>query len=343
MEPQRDAAFFARAAFVGCDRRMINPVQKGERLGHYRVDELVTRGGMASIFRGTDLESGSPVAIKIPHPEMESHVTFFSRFQREAEIGRKLDHPSLVKVLPDVDSSRVCIIMEWAEGTLLRDILDREGKLPQDRAVRIAVRICEVLDYIHKQGVIHRDLKPDNIMIGAEDQVTLLDFGIASQAGARRLTFGKFTRSMGTPDYVAPEQVKGKRGDARSDVYALGVMLFEMLTGEVPFKGENPFVAMNLRLLENAPPARELVPEIPRSLQGIIQCALARDPDERYAGALEFGWSLEHPDQVRAAEDSAPVLPKLQRDSRVKAFLSYAIPAIIPVIIFVLLLLAAKR
>lgn len=322
---------------------MINSAQKGDRLGHYRVDRLISRGGMASIFRGTDLQSGCPVAIKIPHPEMESDVVFFDRFQREADIGRKLDHPGVVKVLPNVDADRVCMIMEWVEGLRLREVIDTQGKLPQERAVRIAIRICEVLDYIHEHGVIHRDLKPDNILIGPDDEIKLIDFGIASEAGARRLTFGKFTRSMGTPDYIAPEQVKGKRGDARSDVYALGVILYEMLTGEVPFQGPNPLAAMNLRLLKNAPPAREIVPEIPLYLQEITKCALARDPNQRYAGAFELAWSLRHPDKVRATGERAQALPTQNRDSRLRTLLTYAIPAMIPVVIFMLLLLAARR
>src|ERR1019366_8699919 len=122
-------------------------------------------------------------------------------------------------------------------------------KLPAERAIRITISLCNALDYIHSQGVVHRDLKPENIMVDAEDHVKLIDFGIAANAGSRRLTFAKLTQAMGTPDYISPEQVKAKRGDARSDVYALGVMLYEMLTGEVPFHGPNPFVIMNERLL----------------------------------------------------------------------------------------------
>src|SRR6202030_3244265 len=116
---------------------------------------------------------------------------------------------------------------------------------------RIALQICDALEYIHRHGVVHRDLKPENIMVGAEDRVTLIDFGIAAKAGSRRLTFAKLSQTMGTPDYISPEQVRGKRGDGRSDIYALGVMLYEMLTGRVPFQGPNAFAIMNDRLLNN--------------------------------------------------------------------------------------------
>ena len=136
----------------------------------------------------------------------------------------------------------------------------REGKLPPERAVKIALGIAEALEYIHTHGVVHRDLKPENIMLDAEDHIKLIDFGIAANVGSRRLTFAKFSQTMGTPDYISPEQVKGKRGDARSDIYALGVMLYEMLTGKVPFSGANAFIIMNDRLLNNPMPPREIDP-----------------------------------------------------------------------------------
>ena len=144
---------------------MMRAPQPGDRIGRYRIDSLVTQGGMASVFRGTDERTGKPVAIKIPHLQYEMDVLFFDRFQREANIGRKLDHPGVVKVLPAEDDGRVCMIMEWVEGRPLRNILDEEKKLSPERAERIAIRICDALGYIHDHGVVHRDLKPDNIMV----------------------------------------------------------------------------------------------------------------------------------------------------------------------------------
>src|SRR5579864_8044550 len=190
---------------------------------------------MASVYRATNLETGAPVALKIPHPEAECDAQFFERFQREAEIGRELDHPGIVKVLPETRQTRVYMAMEWVEGSMLRQIL-QHGPITHERAVRIALAVCEALEYIHDNGVTHRDLKPENIVVDGEDRIKLIDFGIAGRLGARRLTFGKLTQTLGTVDYIAPEQVKGKRGDARTDIYALGVILYEMLTGEVPFR-----------------------------------------------------------------------------------------------------------
>ena len=216
---------------------------------------------------------------------MEADPLFFDRFQREEDIGKKLDHPGVMKVFDDDDRSRIYMVMEWVDGRLLRQILIEQKKLPIERAMRITLGICDALDYIHSHGVVHRDLKPENIMVDAEDNVKLIDFGIAGDEGMRRLTFAKLTQAMGTPDYISPEQVKAKRGDARSDIYALGVMLYEMLTGDVPFHGPNPFAIMNDRLLNNPIPPRELNPEISPELQEIIYRALERNPANRYASA----------------------------------------------------------
>jgi serine/threonine-protein kinase len=322
----------------------MSSLQPGDQLDHYRVDSLVARSGMASIFKGTDLRSGTQVALKIPHPEMESDVVFFDRFKREQDIGTKLDHPGVMKVFADPKRSQIYMVMEWVDGTLLRTILRENGKLSAERSTRIAIAICKALEYIHKHGVVHRDLKPENIMVGPNDEIKLIDFGIAGQAGARRLTFAKLQNVMGTPDYISPEQVKGKRGDGRSDIYAMGVMLYEMLTGEVPFKGPNPFAVMNDRLSNYPIPPRELNPEITPQLQEIIYRAIERDPANRYAQVREMLWDLEHQSEVGVAADRLELHDwKVRKTAWQKKVLFYAALALIPIAIFGLLLFVAKH
>jgi serine/threonine-protein kinase len=236
------------------------------------------------------------------------------------------------------------MVMEWVEGRLLRQVLGEQGKLPPERAIRIAIAICDALDYIHRNGVVHRDLKPENIMVDGEDRIKLIDFGIAGKEGARRLTFAKLSQVMGTPDYISPEQVQGKRGDGRSDIYALGVMLYEMLTGKTPFSGPNPFAVMNDRLLNHPVPPRELNPAIAPELQEVIYRAMERDPRNRYSTANEFAWDLEHLDQVGVADRVELTDWKRRRkEPWFKKILFYVAMALIPIVIFGLLLLVARR
>ncbi len=318
-------------------------LRAGEKLDHYLIESVVARSGMASIFRATDELTGKTVAIKIPHPEMEADPVFFDRFHREQEIGEKLDHPGVMKVYPATDHTQVYMAMEWVDGRLLRQFMNEQKKFPQERAVKMALQIAAALDYIHSHGVVHRDLKPENIMVDKNHQIKLIDFGIAANVGSRRLTFASFSQTMGTPDYISPEQVKGKRGDARSDIYALGVMLYEMLTGKVPFTGPNAFVIMNDRLLNNPVPPRELDPGISPQLQEIIYRAMEREPAKRYPSAREFAQDLEHPEKVGVADRDELTNWKLRKQPRTRQVLFYVAMALIPIVIFAIMLWVAKH
>jgi serine/threonine protein kinase len=321
----------------------MNELQIGDQLDHYRIEALAAQSGMACIYRAVDLRNGKPVAIKVPHFQVECDPVLFDRFKREDAIGRRLDHPRVMKVLADEERSRLYMVMEWLDGRLLRRVLTEEKKLTPERAIRIALGVCEGLDYIHSQSVVHRDLKPENIMVDSEDHIKLIDFGIANSAGARRLTYARITQSMGTPDYVSPEQVKLHRGDARSDLYALGVILYEMLTGEVPFQGSNPIVVLNDRLVNNPIPPREIDPQISVQMQEIIYRALERNPTNRYASARDFARDLRDPDAVAVTERIELQDWKERRSVKPNRAFLYAALALIPIAIVVLLLFTAQH
>jgi eukaryotic-like serine/threonine-protein kinase len=298
---------------------------------------------VATVFRAVDMETGRPVAIKLPHPEVESDQIFAERFQREQEIGKHFDHPGLLKVISGGHRSCNYIVMEWADGKLLREILNEEKKLSPERAVKITVGICDALSYIHNHGIVHRDLKPEHIWVVSGDHVKLIDFGMAGQAGAPRITFANLSRITSSPTYVSPEQVTGKRGDARSDLYATGVMLYEMVTGRVPFKGVDAFAIMNDRLISNPVPPREIDPSITPQLQEVIYRALEREPQYRYANAHEFAFDLEHLDYVGVAERPELQQWKKPRMGSTQRAVLYAAMILLPLLIFALMLYFARR
>ncbi|HEY4361564.1 MAG TPA: serine/threonine-protein kinase [Bryobacteraceae bacterium] len=322
----------------------MTPVRVSDTLDHYRIESVVARSGMASIFKATDLNDGKTVAVKVPHPEMEAEPVLFDRFKREAEIGMMLNHPAVMKVYDYHQGDHVYMVMEWVEGTLLRHILRSGGPLSEERAIRLTTNILGALEHIHSRGVAHRDLKPENIMVDDDDNVKLIDFGIASKSDARRLTFGKLSQVMGTPDYISPEQVKGKRGDGRSDIYSTGIMLYEMLTGKVPFTGENPFAIMNERVLNNPVPPRAVNPQISPEMQEVIYRALEREPTNRYKTAEEFAWDLQHLDQVGVSDNREELTNwKKRRDPWARKIAFYIAMALIPVVVLGLLFWVAKH
>jgi serine/threonine-protein kinase len=259
----------------------------------FELAELVSRSYQSLIFKARDRVTGITVAIKAPLLSVECDMAGFERFQREEKISAQLDHPSILKFFPVEDKSRPYIVMEFIEGETLNTVMTRAGRMPEKEAVGIAGIVCEALEHLHQKGIAHRDIKPENIILCRDGTYRLIDFGLACTARSRRLTFAKFSSIMGTPDYIAPERAQGKRGDHRSDVYSLGAILYQMVTGVPPFEGENSFVVMNARLIGDPRAPRSLRPDLSPAMDEIILHAMERDPAKRYGSSLEMKAELE--------------------------------------------------
>lgn len=311
----------------------------GTQLDHYRLDDVVSRDNAVTVFKATDLRTNQPVALKLPHPGMETDQGFIDRFHREQEIGRTLTHPGVLKVLADVHQSQTYLVMEWFDGKTLREILIENKKLPPSRAAHIALAVCEALTYIHNHGVVHRDLRPENILVDAHDHIKLTDFRVAAKEGAPRLTFTSLSQMIGASPYISPEELKGQRGDARSDIYAVGVILYELLTGKLPFPGPDPYE----RLSTHPVPPRELEPAISPQLQEVIYRAIEREHKNRYASAHEMAVDLAHLDRVGVADRPELQERKRKEAAKSKKMLVYAAIALIPILLFGLLLYFSQR
>ncbi len=256
---------------------------------------------MSEVYKATDLSTGQVVVVKIPHANLIGDPAAFSRYQREMEIGKRLAHPNIQHLIEEgrLGGGRApYMVLEYVEGTPLREYLSEHAPLPEAEALDLAGQIADAIGYCHGLGIVHRDLKPENMLLTTDGKVKLLDFGIALLRGARRLTYRRLSNSIGTPDYMAPEQVEGDRGDARTDIYAIGVMLYEMLAGEVPFQGDNPLVVMSQRVMHGPPLLRKARPDVAPQVEAIVFKALRRNPADRYQSVEELLHDLRHPETV---------------------------------------------
>jgi serine/threonine protein phosphatase PrpC len=268
----------------------------------FEITDVIAKSGMASLFKAKDRKTGDDVALKVPYLQIESDTAGFDRFRREEEIGLQLNHPFILKFVPVEQKSRPYIVMEYLTGQTLSELLKSVRPLPEPDAVKIASRVAEALEYLHRSGVIHRDLKPQNIMLCNDGTIRIMDFGIARAQSSRRLTFVGFTPAMGTPDYMAPEQVKGGRGDQRTDIYSFGAILYEMVSGEPPFGGDSAYVIMNARVSGDPQAPRKLNPKLTPVLEEIILHAMERDPKRRFQSAAEMKAELDDYEKVEMTD-----------------------------------------
>jgi len=276
-----------------------NMLQIGDQFDHFQIQAHMAQGGMSDIYRAFDLVNRREVVIKVPDQSMLGDPAQFERFQRELEVMKTLDHPAILKGLGSGKYNRIpYLVTEFVDGKSLRNLIETSAPLTPDQAVSLTRKIADGMAYCHQNGVIHRDLKPENILVTADGQPVIMDFGLALTKGSHRVTYSNLSATMGTPDYMAPEQIEGQRGDQRTDIYALGTILYELLSGAVPFTGDSNMVIMAQHLNGTVPRLDRVNPSIPSELAAIVAKCLSRDPDQRYADMVALVDAFDQPENA---------------------------------------------
>ncbi|HLM34543.1 MAG TPA: protein kinase [Gaiellaceae bacterium] len=259
----------------------------------YEVEELVGTGGMSSVYRARDQLLGRMVALKVLHQQYTEDADYVERFRREARAVAALSHPNIVTVIDRGEhEGRPFIVFEYVDGENLKKQIERLGPAPVDEALELALQVARGLSFAHQNGLVHRDVKPQNVLLNGDGQAKVTDFGIARSLDVQHGMTQTGT-VLGTSDYIAPEQAQGHRVDEHTDVYSLGVVLYELLTGEVPFPGEN-FVAVAMRHInEPPPPIRDRRPDVSPRLEAAVHRAMAKDPHDRFQTMAELADELD--------------------------------------------------
>jgi len=282
----------------------------GTRIDHYELIEHLADGAQAEVHRATDIVTGREVVLKFPHPRTLDHPALAARWRREMALTERLSHPHIqCRLDPGERHHEPYEVLDYASGGSLRGRIGHEP-LPISCVVAWGRQMAQALAYLHQLGIVHRDVKPDNLLLDSRLQIKLADFGAAVSVTKRRLAWLQIPAVLeGTPQYMSPEQVTGEEGDARSDVYSWGVVMYELLTGTVPFEGPDPSSTMSARLTETPTPLVWLRPDVPPGLEAIVATAIRRSPEHRYADGGALLADLDRMDEVPPVDRSAGADP----------------------------------
>jgi serine/threonine protein kinase len=274
--------------------------QPGQIIDHYKIIRKLGQGPFSGVYLALDTLNQQKVVLKFPVDDVIGGAAIFARYRREAEIGRLLNHPYIQSHLHrDEKRSKDYLVLEYLRGSNLREVMLARGPLSQTETLLILSRVCEALSYAHKHGVVHRDMKPENVILLDDGSSKIIDFGIALLGGKSRISGAGFSSPIGTPDYMAPELFWGRPGSARSDVYAVGTMLYELLSDQTPFPREDAFTFVSPHIAHDPPSILLVKPDLPASLATVVMRAVRRDASARYASMDELLHDLRHLDTVR--------------------------------------------
>jgi serine/threonine-protein kinase len=277
-------------------------LQIGDQFDRFQILGHLAQGGMSDIYRAYDVVAKKEVTLKIPDKTMIGDPGQYERFQRELEATNTLRHPAILRGLGSGTFNRTPFLAtELVEGSSLRELIENGGPMPLDRALPLFRGIVDGVAYCHANGVVHRDLKPENVLVRPDGQPVIIDFGLALTKTAHRVTYANLSAAAGTPDYMAPEQIEGQRGDARTDLYALGIILYEMLSGSPPFSGDNSLAVMAQHLRASVPRLDKVAAGVSPQVAAIAARCMQRRPDDRFQTALELVAALDDPGSVDLA------------------------------------------
>lgn len=307
-------------------------LQTGDQFDRYQINSHLAQGGMSDIYIARDLTNGNEVVLKIPNRMMIGDPAQYERFQRELQVMKTLSHPSIQKGVASGQFNRTpYLVTERVSGQSMREFIEKNAPLSPEQAIALICKIADAVAYIHENEVVHRDLKPENILITAEGKPVLLDFGLALTKESRRVTYANLSATSGTPDYMSPEQIEGQRGDQRSDIYALGTILYELLSSETPYVADNTMAVMSQHLRGAIPRLDKDYPNISTQLAATVAKTLQKNPDDRYPTVRAFIDALEHPETVDTA-----ILDHITGEStRIPFYRSQAFIAIVASIVII--------
>ncbi len=309
----------------------------------YKIITPLGEGGFGAAYLAEDLQSNQKVVMKIPHISQLGDPAVYERFRREVAIGKLLNHSDVPTAVAISEGNPPYLVLKYVEGELLSKVLNEKGKFPVDQTVKMVANLLDALHYCHARGVYHRDIKPENLMLAPDNHLKILDFGIALMEGAPRVTWRGFSGLMGTPEYMAPEQIKGERGGARSDIYAVGCLIYHLLSGSPPFTGDNPLTVMYQHMTKTPEPLTSVVANLNPGIWAAIKRALRRRKEERYGSAEQMANDLRFPENadLKWIDEVDPPLAAVLPTKR-NNFLIYGGSVLFAVLLAILLLLLRR-